>query len=229
MAVPTGLTDPPARVSGFVIPSGMVDRGQSGAPSFRAAATVSGTAGTADIAYPTGWQAGDLLVLAVALNGTRTVTTPSGWTEIRRVQVSTNRNVTTLYRMAQSGDSSPLTLTFSASEAHAVAMCAYSGAHQFDPLDADGGQENASGTACPAPSITTLGPNRVLVWVGVAGNRTFTPPSGYDERADLIGSAAVSVAVADDPRVAAGATGIVTGAISSALTNGAQLLAFRGP
>src|SRR5256885_2898043 len=81
--------------------------------------------------------------------------------------------------------------TFSPSNTGAAGgILAFSGA---DPaIEADGGQNTASGTAHATPSVTTALPNTMIITshgVGAASS-TWTPPAGMTESVDATGGSA---------------------------------------
>ena len=138
----------------------------------------------------------------------------------------------TYWRVAAGGDPASWTWTFSASRLAAGTIHAYSGVNTANPIAASGGQVAASAsTTATAPSITTPVANTMLVAIfGNMAGSTWTPPAGFTERCDLIGTSPsqfTSLMSASAIRAAAGATGTFAATSSQSSGNVAQLIALR--
>ncbi len=131
-------------------------------PVFRSASTGGGAASvTHTIAYPTGWQPGDVLLLAATASSANSFNDPSGFTRIREGQVTGTLNDRAVIwrRVAQAGDTPTVDVTQvgSLSTARALVMLDY-----VDPkgtaIDVDAGNNQAAGLTHTAPTVT---PTRV--------------------------------------------------------------------
>ena len=202
--------------------------------AFRAVSFGSNNASTTSInvGRPTGTLAGDLLLASLGVRGTSTVTAPAGWTLIRTDTYTSSLRMHTYWRVAAAGDPASWTWTFSGSRLATGTIHAYSGVNTADPIAASGGAAAATtSTTATAPSITTPVANTMLVsFFANMSNSTWTPPAGFTERCDLIGTSSsqfTSLMSASAIRPAAGATGTVAATSSQASGNVAQLIALR--
>jgi len=131
------------------------------------------------------------------------------------------------------GDSEPASYTWTLSSAQSAAggIIAYGGVSTVTPVDAAGGQANASSTSVTAPSIVTSRPGTQLVgFFGTGAATTFTAPTGMVERGDVAsaGTYKVTLEGADASRSTAGATGQAVARAVNAAANVGQLVAL-GP
>ena len=99
------------------------------------------------------------------------------------------------------------------------------------PVDTSSGKANSSSASITAPSLTTGGPNEMLVGLfGAKGPVTITPPAGMTERAERslnISGEKVSDEAADSVLSASGSTGNRVATASAAAYNIGQLVALR--
>jgi hypothetical protein len=202
--------------------------------AFRAVSFGSNNASTTSISLsrPTGTATGDVMLALLDVRGTSTVTAPAGWTLIRTDTYTASLRLHAYWRVATASDPASWTWTFSGSRLAAGAIHAYSGVNTANPIDASGGAPApAASPTATAPSITTTVPNTMLVaFFANLADSTWTPPAGFTERADLIGTSSsqfTSLLSADALRPAAGATGDVSANASKSSGNAAQLIALR--
>ena len=229
LAVRIVPTDGAAVGSAFVTPPVVV-----GGIRFVGASSAakSGTTKVA-IGRPAGVAAGDVLIAAMTVRGTQTITAPAGWQRIRRDADPGGTLAQSLYyRVATSGEPASYTWTLSGTSSMAGTITAYRGVDASHVVDASSGQANASATSFVAPSTVTSSSNvRVLAVFGTTVDQQLSPPSQTVERADVSAGtprkAGISVEVADVAQGMAGGTGnrIATGQVS-AISIG-QLLALR--
>lgn len=129
---------------------------------------------------------GDFMLCAIAVAGgaSTSLTLPSGWTLAQRSDNSTSISLAVAYKFAQ-GEPTTTTFAFGASGTHAGILAVYTGVDQFFPFDATATNQNASSTSQPAPLLQTTAQTSLAVLAfAAASNPTFTPPSGYTERAE---------------------------------------------
>ncbi len=202
--------------------------------AFRAVSFGSNNASTTSInlTRPTGTLTGDVMLALLDVRGTSTVTAPAGWTLIRTDTFTSSLRMHAYWRVATASDPASWTWTFSGSRLAAGAIHAYSGVDTASPIDASGGAPApAASVTATAPSITTTVPNTMLVaFFANLADSTWTPPAGFTERADLIGTSPTqftSLLSADALRAAAGDTGPVSATASKSSGNAAQLIALR--
>jgi RHS repeat-associated protein len=139
--------------------------GASAAPTLRTpCATATGSSAGATVNKPTGTVAGDLLIVGLAFEkgSDVAITPPSGWTLIRRTNQSTDVGYATYRKSA--GGSEPASYAFGLSNSPkwSIGSCAIAGADQTTPIDVHNGATGSSGNPS-APSLTTTGPNRLLL------------------------------------------------------------------
>jgi hypothetical protein len=194
-------------------------------PAFRSAATVTNGR---TVNKPAGVVSGDLLLAALEIDEDPiTVTAPAGWTLIQDTR--TGPGTPSVFH-AQiwtkiAGASEPATYTFNtpASAYTDVALLAYSGVNASAPIDVIAGRD-AGVTAQPVTdSITTTGPNELLVTIFIDFDfGSWSAGPGLTRRVNFD-----SVTVQDGPQAAAGPTGTKTATNTSAGRMSAQILALR--
>jgi MSHA biogenesis protein MshQ len=141
------------------------------------------------IAKPTGTVSGDYMVAAIGVQDEDvTITPPSGWTLVRRIEQSSGTdNALAVYTKA-AGGSEPASYTWSFSDFdHAVGgIQSFSGVDTANgPVNVEDGQSEGSGTSFDTPSITPTVANVMVVTAHTfASSRTWTAPSGMTEAYD---------------------------------------------
>jgi Bacterial Ig-like domain len=200
--------------------------------AFRAASSANNaTATSLVIPAPGGLVSGDVLLAVVSARGAPTITAPAGWTLVRLDINATTMRQAVFVRTAGGAEPGSYTFTLSSAQSAAGGIVAYSGVDGSSPIDAHGGQINAASTSITAPSITTGGPDRMLVgFFGTAALTTITPPAGLTERFDQTVPATNQYKVTSetgDALVAAGATGPRTALAANSAANVGQVVALR--
>ncbi len=188
------------------------------------------TATTLSIPAPTGAQAGDVEVMAIAARGAPRFTPPTGWTLVRQDANSTTMTQVAFTHVVGGGEPASYTWTLSSSQSASGGIIAYGGVRTVSPVDSSGGQANASSTSVTAPSITTSNPGEQLVgFFGTGTATSLTAPAGMVERGDVASSAGtykVTLEGADMTRSAAGPTGAAVAKAANAAASVGQLLAL---
>ena len=207
--------------------------GGGGVISLRSSSSAANaTATTLTIPAPASVQAGDVMLAGISVRGQPTITPPPGWVLARQDVNGTTQKQAIYYKVATGSESGPYTWTFAASRAASGGILDYTGVSAANPIDASGGQVNATASkAITAPSITTtVGGDQLVGFFCVTGNNTFTPPPGTAELFDIASNAVspyISSEGADELRSAAGPTG---GRTATAALQGqgiGQLVALR--
>jgi hypothetical protein len=178
--------------------------------------------------------ANDVLLAQITVRGGTgtTITAPAGWTQVRRDDSGTTLAQAVYVLVAGASEPASYTWTFSSSQKASGGIAAYSGVNTATPVNAHGGQANASSASVTAPSITTTVANAQLVgFFGTARGTTFTPPTGMTEQWDTAstgGGAATRTTSegADEALGAAGATGTRVATAAAAEVNIGQLVAL---
>lgn len=195
--------------------------------SFRSAGAVGTTLTTTiTLSAPSGIQATDVVLAVIYADmGTGTITPPSGWTLVTRVDDGTTQNMA-VYRALGNVASYVFTIPDPANLGVGFTL-GYIGVNNTTPMDvAASGQINASSTTGTAPSVTTVTDNAWGVcFFGFASLSvsTFTDaaPLVHRQNGDQLDGA-------DFPKAVAGATGTKTTSINtSAATNIGVTVALR--
>jgi hypothetical protein len=187
------------------------------APAFRAAGSAEQSTGTAhNYAVPAGVAANDIIVIPIFIDvSTVTISTlPAGFAHAENSPITVNpggggnHSLNVIWKRASAADTGTYNAVISASsfaEGNALAYsgCTTSGNPWDSPTAAASGGAVTSATT-PDVSLTTPGPDRMLVFAGSnwAGG-AWTPPTGMNERIDNSNS----LTAADLVQAAAGGTG----------------------
>lgn len=232
LVIPAGVLDPAPVVAAVSRPAEPSLSPPAAPGTFRASTSAASTPITAIVlAKPAGLTTNDVLLAAVIVHGTPTITPPTGWTLIRSDVNGTDLKQAVYWHLA--GGSEPSTYTFSFSvpvSATVAGIAAYSGVNTTTPIDVSAGQANASSSSITAPSVTTTVANTMIVGIfGLDNDATFTPPSGMTERwdVDVQGTSDGGSEAADVAKATAGATGTKVATASASAVSIGQLVALR--
>ncbi|HEX5040879.1 MAG TPA: LamG-like jellyroll fold domain-containing protein [Candidatus Limnocylindria bacterium] len=200
--------------------------------AFRSAATGQVTRGTTlSLAKPPGTTADDVLVAAIDVLGAVSVTPPAGWTLVRSDVNGSSLRQQVYVRAVESPEPNSYAWLLGTSGTASGVIVAYRGVDPVQPIDAAGGQPNASSSTITAPSITTQVASAQLVSLsGVAANAAVSPPSGLVERAESLGGSGntrIAIELADAARPVIGPTGAITASATKAGPNIGQTIALR--
>jgi hypothetical protein len=137
-----------------------------------------------DVAKPAGVVAGDLLLVLIFHANVVTWNTPAGWTAGSR-QTTRNPFIAPFWRVADGSEGASFTFTTTGSATSADLIChRITGADPAAPVDAVSVASVAFNGANPIslPSVTTLGPDRLLLAVFAAASTvttfSFSTPTG---------------------------------------------------
>ncbi|HET6918373.1 MAG TPA: hypothetical protein VFI46_02790 [Jiangellaceae bacterium] len=199
---------------------------------FRAAASrAAKDASTLTIPTPAGTTAGDLLVAAVDVRSTPTITGPPGWTVVRTDTNASAMRQAIYVKIATPTEPSSHAWSFSARNSAAGIIVAYQGTDPSTPVDASSGQPNPASTSITAPALSTTVPGALLVgFFGTVSNPSITPPPGMIEQTETIQNAGknkISLETADTLLAATGSSGTRTATASQGSANIGQLIAIR--
>ena len=190
------------------------------------------------INVPAGTTTGDVMIASVAvLPSAVTITPPSGWTSLNRVDQTAGNDSTQeiFYRVAGGSEPASYTWTFSGGIGGAAGgILSYSGVDTTSPIDVYGGNPTPSGTSHTASGVITTVDNAMLVSVhSYSSAETWTPPAGMTEEVDAAtlttpNAAGISLEMNDVIQAAVGATGDkIATAGGNADTGVAQILALK--
>lgn len=141
---------------------------------------------------PTGWQIGDLLLIATCARlSTETLATPAGWTLLADTTASTNDSLALYGRVAESGDTSP-SLDWSGTSSARHQMAAFYG-NVYTDLSTIVAHSAVAGSTSntanlPNPALTVSTDECLIVAVGkkqktaTSDGATLTSPAGLDNR-----------------------------------------------
>jgi hypothetical protein len=207
--------------------------GSGGGITFRGASSGRNTkANTLLLAAPAGVAPGDVMVAAVAVRGTTTITAPAGWTFVR-LDNAANYVIQAVYvRAATAAEPPSSTWKFSGAVPAAGGIMAYAGVDTAAPVDVHGGRTTAGSVkTITAPSVTTTtAGDEIVALFDIGGTNSITPPAGMLERAEAAvtaGTNHVTWEGADSRLATQGPTGIRTASASVAHPNIGQIVALR--
>ncbi|MFL5373007.1 MAG: galactose oxidase-like domain-containing protein, partial [Myxococcales bacterium] len=187
-------------------PGSIVFRGSSTRSYPSSATTVLTTA------IPAGAVAGDLLLASVGFGQSGAVTlpsisTPPGWTLVRRVDHGTVNSLAVYWHVFSSGDAAP-SWTTSQSVGGDVSISAY-GSVSGVPVDVSAGKDAGAASSFTAPAVVTSHPDETIVAGFFAHSNagvpsTWTWPAQLTERTDVNNGGSRSLTTADGVQTAAG-------------------------
>jgi hypothetical protein len=129
------------------------------------------------LAEPSGSMVGDVLLANVSYNGgsPASITAPTGWTLIQRVDNDTNGGIASYWKVV--GASEPLTYTWSITpQTHAAGgITRYSGVNPYSPTEVSSSSVGRGLTAT-APSVTTTDNGDQVVALFADNTATSTAP-----------------------------------------------------
>ena len=200
--------------------------------AFRSATGTTVASGTSiTLNKPSGTASGDVLVAAIEIGGTTTVTAPSGWTLVRSTTSGSALTQATYVHAAGTSEPASYQWRFSTSRLASGAVAAYVGVNTTTPVDVSSGGSSSGSTSIVAPSVTTTTAGDMLIGAfGGATNASVTLPTGLLEENEQLagtGSSRVVVEISDQQLSAAGTTGTRTATLSKSAANVGQLIVLR--
>lgn len=182
---------------------------------------------------PAGVVPGDVLVATVAKSGAEALTTPAGWTKVDSVLDNSTMYLGLYWRVAASGDPGSFSWTWAGGTSRYAAggISAYIDVDNDNPVDGHAAAGVSNTTSFPAPTITTVFANDMIVTAHAvnANNPNWTPPAGMTERLDLVAGSGSFVSIEQNDVVQAipGATGAQTATSSVSGGGGGITLALK--
>jgi len=178
------------------------------------------------VAVPSGAQAGDVLIAALGFGRSNATSQPAlsappGWTLASRTNQGNLSALAVFSHVFASGETA-YTWTTTVAVGGTVLVAAYAGVDATNPVDVSKGQAATKKTsAVTAPSVTTTGPNDMLVaayvgYKGSGGATTWSPPTGMTEVGDVNNGGARSGSLDNAVQAAKGASGTKTATASAA-------------
>lgn len=196
--------------------------------------TSMASAGTSLNASIPGGSAGDLLFAHLWAGGT--IGTPSGWTLIRAQGESTfgSGESRTYRRQADGSEGATVPFSWTDTMFGTCEVVRITGHNSTTPIDADAGTAGPNSATQTTPSVTTTGPDRLILRC-LATDRIaaapVTPPAGHTERWDENGAVSFDAgtnAGASVGQASAGASGTADFTLSTARPCALQTIAIAG-
>lgn len=182
------------------------------------------------IAVPSGAAVNDVMVAQMTVRGGSTTALggPAGWTQVRRDSDNTSQITEGLYYHVVTGaEPASYTWTFTAGNDAAGGIADYTGVDTASPIDASGGQANASSTSVTAPSINIPAGNnsdRLLALFAIPNSSTMTLPGVLTGRWNFRATGYGISAAMGDTTTPGGATGNYVATQGTSTVNiGAQI------
>jgi outer membrane protein assembly factor BamB len=205
--------------------------------AFAKAGTASGTL-TLTISKPTGTVQNHVMIASIGVRpNTATITAPSGWTLVRRINNTTAsaNSLAVYYKVAGGSEPASYAWTFSTSTGVAGGIQTFSGVDTTTPIDVENGQATASASSHATPSVTTtVARTMVVASHTFATTGSWAPPPGMAEGFDVAsGDADPGGQTTEGSYVlqtAAGATGTKSASTTgTADTGNTHILVLRPP
>ena len=156
--------------------------------AFRAAAAGTNTGATSLlISRPVAAVAGDVLVAAITVRSTPTISPPAGWSLVRSDARATTFSQAVYVHVAGGSEPASYTWTFSTSQTALGTIAAFSGVDTANPIVTHSGLATSSSTAITAPSLTVgVADTRLVGFFGIVGKTTISPAAGMTERIESV-------------------------------------------
>src|SRR5690349_19926357 len=122
------------------------------------ATTGFGTASILTINKPAGTAAGDVMLMSITGDGGTALPTPAGWTALYSTASFTGY-AATVYKIARAGEPASYTIGLGTTRKSVLAISAWRGVDNADPIDTYATDGWFSSTSAPAPSVTTARAN----------------------------------------------------------------------
>jgi hypothetical protein len=176
------------------------------------------SASSLTVAKPAGTIAGDVFVATVTVRfgAAATISTPTGWTLVRRdtcLLPWTQMTQAVYVRSAAALEPPSTRWTLGKAAGASAGIAAYRGVDGASPVAAHSGATARDSRTADAPSVTTSVPQTLLVGsFGRSGTSAVTTPAGTTRRYSLTGAGTAPAAIfaLDQVRSAAGATGAIS-------------------
>lgn len=191
----------------------------------------TGTPATVTVNLPAGVQANDQIIVAATLQKSKTVTTPTGYTQItgspfQSATANTSTKVAVFKKTAVGGETS-VAVTFGTNTAKTVTVAVYRGAAATLDATSNKGAEGVTSVAVPSVTATAAGDRLVLIAGEASNSGSWTTPTGMTSEIAQSDGGNIRALIADQILGAAGATGTRTPTFSTSGKLVGVLLALK--
>ena len=232
---PTVTPTPAPTATKTPVPTATPTPGPGGSIAVRGIATGSTSAASdhVTISVPAGVLANDVMVAQMAVRGgsSTALSAPAGWTQIRRDSDTTGQVTEGLYYHVVTGaEPAGYTWTFTSGNDAAGGIADYTGVNTASPIDASGGQANASSTSVTAPSINIPAGNnsdRLLALFAIPNSTAMTLPGAITGRWNFHAAGFGISAAMGDTTTPSGATGNYVATQGTSTVNVGALIALQ--
>ena len=193
---------------------------------FVAAGTVTPTViGTTTVPMPSGYAAGDALILIVT-GGTATVATPAGWTLVAAQGAMTYSEYFTVFSKTSTASESSVAITTVVSYGRA-SILAYRGGYGFEIVPAFTAASSVSATTS-AMSISQPNTTIISMYGMNTGARTWTAPASTTTRINAASTASsLGFLIVDETQATPGLSTVRTATLSVTNANSAGSIGLR--
>jgi len=194
----------------------------------------AGSSKTVTLNLPAGIAANDQIFIATTQQSGKTLTTPTGFTQVLSVTSTGSPAANTiLYRKTAAGGETQVTLTYQNKFPKSVVAAVYRSLDPSTPIDVQSSGTASAATSVTVPTVsTTVAGDRLVVFGGAVGNATGTSwsaPTGMTSRAQFAGLASTAAGVFDQTLGAPGATGTRTATLGTTAQLTGIVLALKVP
>jgi hypothetical protein len=188
------------------------------------AATSSAKGKSITLWTPPGVVTGDVLVGAVAVTSSPTITAPPGWTLVRTEAITNTISLSTYWRVAGSTEPASYAWTLGSARAGSGSITAYAGANAVAPIFGWTSSTSCSSSTILGPSIAGTPPGSIAVGLfAIAAKATITAPTGFAERVNTV-NGKLSFESSDFSLPVGGDTGTEVATATKSACNAGQLL-----
>jgi RHS repeat-associated protein len=188
--------------------------------------------GTVTLTLPAGIAANDQIFVAATQQPGKTLTTPTGYTQVASVTSSGTPGAwTVVWRKTAVGGETSVAIAYAGRTPMSDVAVVYRGVDASAPIDVQTTATGAGVASLAIPSVTTtVAGDRLVVFGGASGNAaaaSWTAPTGMTLQAQVNTLASTASGVFDQTLAAAGATGTRTEALSATAQLTGVMLALK--
>lgn len=195
-------------------------------------ASAKGSTTPTTVNLPAGTTTNDQILVAVTTDDGVTITTPTGYTKVEKVNTGTGSTnaLTALYAKTATSSDTSVTVSLSAAAEYSINIAVYRGVNPTDPIDQKSDATKVSGTGVNVSGFTPTNPGEQLVYVAGAltsAKASWTFSTGFTAQTSEA-STTIDQAIADEPLVGSATVGSQK-AVSSQTGNLVGILTTLNP